>query len=235
MSTKIEEKSREKKKKKLFILSSKMGAGKDFMRSIIFNLLRQHGYSPLAISFADHFKIECVSKDGIDFEKVFGEKRDSETRKMLQHRGTEQGIQVYGKEIWCNTTHAWIKVQCERGIDSFIGADARFQHEIHWANYLRCGINVGGEEYKFAPLTELFDVYIIRLVAPKRSWARALKEADGNEEVARVISNHVSETALDDTLFNKYYNLIVDNDPKDAEQSVELVTNFVRGVLRPPL
>lgn len=221
MSTHVGERDKdskeEKKKLKVFMLSSKFGGGKDFMRSVIFNILKSHGHSPLAISFADHFKLDCVAKDKVDYAKVFGNDRDEITRTLLQRRGTEQGINVYGKQIWCSVAEAWIRVQFERGCDYFIIADCRFGHELEWA--------LNHPE---------IEAHIIRLIASKRTWDRAMKEAAGNEEMAKRLCSHRSETDLDDTpecKWSEKFHLIVDNDYGQEKESVRLVSDFVNKVL----
>lgn len=201
----------EKKKLKVFIISGKASGGKDYHRAVIFNILKAAGKTPLAISFADHFKVDCVAKDGLEYSKVFGEKRDAITRKILQKRGSEEGLDVYGPRIWCNTTHTWMLVQSERGVDYFIVADGRFGHEIDWGYEL--------------------DAKIIRLEAPRRTWRRMMKEAGGDEELAKSLASHRSETALDDPKWREKFHLIVNNDDGQELESVRIITEFVKKEL----
>ena len=204
----------------LFIFFSKMGGGKDFMRNLTFNTARNEcDRSPLGVAFADPFKIECVSKHGVDYDKVFGDKRDVETRELLQRLGME-GIKEFGPGCWCNMLETRINLDHERGINVFVGSDGRFLHEGHWGKKLRA-------EGKF-------NVHLIRLVAPKRSWARAMKEANNDEKVASRIASHASEVSLDNKeKWEGIFDLVIDNDPEHAVQAVETITNYVKGALTP--
>lgn len=214
---KIAAASGEHKKLRVFVVSGKFSSGKDYCRAVIFNILKSRGYIPMGISFADHFKVDCVTKDKVDYAKVFGDARDAETRKLLQIRGSEKGLNVYGKHIWTDTATCWMQLQSERGIDYFIVADCRFPHEVEWALE-----------------DPMIEAHIIRLIAPKRTWARAMKEAAGDEELARQLCSHISETALDDTPTCKWsekFHLVVDNDYGQELESVRIITEFVHKVL----
>ena len=73
------------------------GVGKNYIsEKILPSLLEKKNYVVLA--FADHFKIDCISKYNADYDKVYGEK-DFETRKLLQKIGTEEGRNKFGYDI----------------------------------------------------------------------------------------------------------------------------------------
>ena len=83
------------------------------------------------MAFADHFKIDAINKQNLQYDKVFGEK-DNETRKQLQYMGTENGRDKYGQDIWINTLDTWMKLYHERGIERFIITDLRFKNEYEY-------------------------------------------------------------------------------------------------------
>lgn len=195
------------KKIKIISISGKFGSGKDYMRGIIVSILARLKILCVPISFADHFKVECCGKDHMPYEKVFGSQRDDKTRQALQRRGTEEGIQIYGKYIWVDIIGTWIRIYSERGIEYFCIADTRFTHEIEWLKDQ--------------------SAVIIRLVAPRRTWDRALIEAKGDVERANVLMNHISETALDNPKYNNMFDLILDNDYGKEIEATEIITKFI--------
>lgn len=89
------------------------GVGKNYIAEEI--LLKKLDYKPtLVIAFADHFKVEGISKYDLEYNKVYG-KKDFYTRKRLHFIGTEEGRQKFGYDIWIKTIHNWIKVYNSRG------------------------------------------------------------------------------------------------------------------------
>ena len=66
------------------------GVGKNYIAEKILPEILINSRNTVVLAFADHLKIECISKLGADFDKVYGEK-DYETRKLLQITGTEEG------------------------------------------------------------------------------------------------------------------------------------------------
>lgn len=144
----------------------------------------------VVIAFADHLKINCITKQGADYDKVYG-KKDYETRKLLQIEGTEEGRDKYGKDIWINTLHAWIKVLNSRGVERFIISDVRFSNEVDWIQ------SVGGS--------------IIKIEAPKRYLARLTSETGGDPQRIKELKEHASEKNIDNI---DTFDFIINNDPE---------------------
>ena len=57
-------------------LLGNQGVGKNYIADILVN---KSSISTLVIAFADHFKVDCVCKHNMDYNKVF-HKKDNETR-----------------------------------------------------------------------------------------------------------------------------------------------------------
>lgn len=187
----------------LYGFSGKMGTGKNYIAEKLF-LAMLPKKNTLVMALADHFKVECCSKDGIDYEKVFVTK-DDETRHLLQKRGTEYGRDQYGENIWIETLETWIRVYHERGIDRFIITDLRFQNEVEWVKSL------GGITF--------------RINASERNVTRLQEEAGHDADRLKLIQSHPSEIGLDD-----YHNFdyVIDNDYDDQL----FVANHVRNIIR---
>lgn len=163
------------------------GVGKNYIsEKILPTILSKKNYVVLA--FADHFKIDCISKHNVDYNKVFGEK-DFETRRLLQLCGTEEGRNKYGFDIWVKTMHNWVKVLSSRGVERFIISDVRFENEIEWIKSL------GG--------------IIIKIEATERYKQRLINETNGDEEKMKEIMNHYSEINID---IIKNYDILIHND-----------------------
>ncbi len=191
-------------------ISGKFGSGKDFMRKVILRQLAKHGILCMPFSYADQFKAEVVVKDKIPYAKVYGDERDSKTRSLLQKRGTEEGRHVWGDDVWVDIGDTLMRAHTERGMKVFVGADTRFINEHKSA--------------KAKPALH------IRLVAPKRSWDRALKEAKGDVERAKDCASHPSEIEMDSVPLSDF-DLVVPNDYGEEEQALSLVTEFMESAI----
>lgn len=101
----------------LYAFSGKLGSGKDFLANTLRSMLPTER-NCVGLALADHFKVDAISKDGLDYNKVYGEK-DERTRKCLQHRGTEEGRDKYGEDVWVRTLTTWMSVHRDRGTDTF--------------------------------------------------------------------------------------------------------------------
>lgn len=159
-------------------LSGRANAGKDFIANKYF---RPQGF--YQVSLAWHFKIWLASKGEATYEEVFFSK-PPKVRSLLQIEGTEKGRDVYGKDIWCETTYNWIRLYEELwGFSKFVIADVRFPSEVEFIQ------RKGGK--------------VFRLLAPNR-----IKDSKLSEEARQ----HPSETSLDgytkfdDYIFNDYDN-----------------------------
>lgn len=145
-------------------ISGKFGSGKDFITHKYFSPL---GFKQFSMAW--HFKVWLVGKGAATHEEVFYTK-PPEIRKMLQQEGTELGRNVYGENVWINTTYEWFNLIGEVwNENNFIIPDIRFKNEAEAVK------NNGGK--------------LIRIVAPTRT-----ANAPYPEEARR----HISETELDD-------------------------------------
>jgi len=172
-------------------ISGKIGSGKNYVAEVLL-LPRLPPKPTLVMALADHFKVDACAKDGLDYDRVFVNK-DEESRRILQRRGTEEGRNKYGEDIWIRTLETWIRVYGDRGIKRVIIADIRFQNEAAWIK------KAGGT--------------LIRVVAPARTHARMHTEATSDDAYAR-IQTHVSETDLDAYTAFDY---VVHNDDADND------------------
>jgi hypothetical protein len=164
------------------------GVGKNYLAEVILpQILTKE--NTVVLAFADHFKVDCISKYGANYDKVFGEK-DYETRRLLQIAGTEEGRNKYGSDIWIRTLEIWINILNSRGVERFIISDVRFQNEVNWIKSLN-GI-------------------IIKIDAPIRFNQRLERETNNNLEKINEIKNHASEVNIDKI---SNYNICVNNDP----------------------
>ena len=145
-------------------ISGKAGTGKDFLATTVF---APAGFKPWSLAW--HFKIWLVGQGKATFEEVFDTK-PPHVRKLLQQEGTELGRNVYGENIWCDTTAAWITLMARMwSVENIVIPDVRFPNEVAMVHRL------GGK--------------VVRVHAPARAAAASLS-AEARE--------HPSETALDD-------------------------------------
>lgn len=173
----------------LYGFCGKMGSGKDYIANNIF-LPKLPKKKTSLLAFADHLKIDVASKYSLKLEKLYNDK-DSYTRTLLQHMGTEEGRDKYGKYIWINALGNWIKLLNQRGIERFIITDCRFINEINWI------INNGGR--------------IINIHAPDRNFNRLLNDANNDFEILQQLKSHISETEQDNMIFDNIINNTIDN------------------------
>lgn len=144
-------------------ISGKAGSGKDYVANTVLEPL---GFQRWSLAW--HFKIWAVGQGLATYDEVFNTK-PPEVRKMLQEMGTEQGRNVYGENIWCDTAAAWIQLLREMwGQGLIVIPDIRFPNEVEMVQRL------GGK--------------VLRIQAARRVETSSLSEE------AR---KHASETALD--------------------------------------
>lgn len=189
----------------IYGFSGKMGTGKNYIAEKLFKAMLPPK-NTLVVALADHFKIECCVKDKVEYEKVFGLK-DDKTRNLLQKRGTEEGRNVYGHDIWINILETWIKRHHETGIERIIVTDLRFPNEVEWLK------SIGGTTF--------------RIEAPNRNIDRLKQEAKEDMERLNRIKNHESETALD------YYNnfdYVINNDYQYQRDISNRMRDIVRNI-----
>lgn len=176
--------------------SGKLGVGKNYVAEKIF-MKYLATKNTVVLCFADHFKVDVVSKDKVPFDKVFV-KKDEHTRKLLQLRGTEEGRNIYGADIWIRTLDTWIELLSSRGVERFIICDVRFVNEVEYIK------SKGGK--------------VIRINAIQRNIDAIERESNGNQEMFRSIQTHISETTLDNYTD---FDLVLNNDyGKDIEKDI---------------
>jgi phosphopentomutase len=164
--------------------SGKIGSGKDFISKHIFlpfleKKIKNINY--LFLSFADPVKQECAMKYECSYEKLY-QNKDSLTRKRLQEVGSDFREKV-GAKVYVNAMKMNIKLHSERSnINVFIIPDVRYPGEMKFIQ------DNGGVVY--------------RVTAIQRSLDKLTKECKGDEKEMEIRSNHLSETALDNALFN---------------------------------
>lgn len=145
-------------------LAGRFGTGKDYLTREFFF---PRGYRQWSLAW--HFKVWVVGQGKATHEEVFHTKPER-VRHLLQEEGTELGRDVYGKDIWVDTTFEWIQViQDVWDCNKFIIPDVRFVNEAKAIQ------DRGG--------------YVIRIHAPNRNADAPYPE---------YLRNHSSETDLDD-------------------------------------
>ena len=198
----------------LYGFSGKMGTGKNYISEKLFKAMLPVK-NTLVLALADHFKVECCAKDGIEYERVFVQK-DGESRKLLQKRGTEEGRAIYGEDIWTRTLETWIRRHHETGVERIIITDLRFRNEVEWVKSL------GGMTF--------------RITAPQRNQTRLREEAElmtsqeGTiEEKMNIIANHPSETDLDG--LDDEFDFNINNDYCHQNGVANQVRDIIRKVI----
>lgn len=190
----------------LYGFCGKLGTGKNFIAENLF--FSQLPAKPtLVMAMADQIKINCCVKDREPFDNLFLEKTES-SRRLLQKRGTEEGRDVYGEDIWIRYIDNWIKVYASRGIQRFIVTDLRFPNEVAWCK------SRGG--------------HVIGIIAPERNFARLAKEARGDPKKIDEISKHPSEL-LFDTFINECDYLIY-NDLNEQATVKQQITRIIESL-----
>ena len=181
---------------------------------------------PYFFSFADHLKVECLSRtsnDELDFDigfKSFFDKKTQKSRNMLQTYGTENGRDRYHINIWVRAVQTWIHLQLDRlnnlqrqisdikFIPVFIICDVRFLNETEFIK------NIGGK--------------IVRINAPQRNHIRLLEESNSNQTTYSNICSHSSETSLDKYEFKYNINNDISSDVESLKQSqIHILNNLI--------
>lgn len=174
-------------------LSGKANIGKDHIASI----LRGYGYFPF--SFALHFKMDMVGKKEVTYEEVMITK-PPHIRNLIQRKGTEEGRNVYGENVWVDTVDAWLRFFEENWKQNLIVIpDIRFKNE---ADYIK---SKGGKVYR-------------------------IKSDDriANSKLTQEQQGHISETALDDLPDSYFDGIIKNNIDTKNKQLVEQIEQLLK-------
>ena len=190
-------------------VSGKLGTGKDYhIDTVIKPYLKEKGLTVKTMSFADHLKVSVAAENGLDINDMYGDK-PPEIRRLLQKKGTEEGRDKYGPDIWINAMKAWIKLVEIRGeADVILIGDCRFKNEAKW-------ITQNG--------------LLVRLNAPDRNMERLKREAGDNNELLQAIATHPSETDLDGYQFKYSIDNSKSNDSNSAQQLLSILDENFRS------
>lgn len=117
---------------KLIGIVGKARSGKDTIGQLIADSLRDEGLVVAKWAFADPLKTQVYGEfpDEVQFHELWGEKPET-VRYLLQTRGTEQGRDVHGYDVWVREVEAQIKLLHDNvKVDVVILSDIRFHNEI---------------------------------------------------------------------------------------------------------
>jgi hypothetical protein len=133
------------------------------------------------------------------YDEVFVTK-PPHVRHLLQLRGTEEGRNVFGNDVWCKAALAWMQVLHDTsGVKKFVVPDVRFPNEV---DYIR---NNGGR--------------VFRIESPSRV---------NNSNLSDAAKAHISETALDH-LSPSDFDGVIQNDPEFATTLSYQVTRLLHN------
>ena len=158
-------------------MSGKIGSGKDYIakEKLVEALNNKNPKRTAFVAFADHLKIDVISKYNIEFDRVYV-KKDAESRTLLQNHGMECR-EKYGKDVWVRAVDARIKLEMANGIERIIITDLRLQNEMEYLQYI--------------------GATLVRVEAPRRTHLKLLNECNGDDTAYTEIATHISETDLD--------------------------------------
>ncbi len=202
----------------MFVLgiSGKRGVGKNYISDnyIIPKLIHKYSNStsqviPYYFSFGTPVKIELYSRDStntLDYNNLFINK-NNETRKLLQQYATENGRDIYRKDMWIRAVDMWIQLHIDnlnnlnrllevKLVPLFIIQDIRFENEYNYVKKLN-GL-------------------IVLVNAPKRNLLRIQQENDINQ-------NHESEKGLEYLEFD----LVILNETENSEFIERKIDEFI--------
>ena len=179
-------------------VSGKLGTGKDYLIDTVIKPYFNHkGLTVRSMSFADHLKVSVAAENGLDINNMYGDK-PPEIRRLLQKKGTEEGRDKYGPDVWIRALEAWIKlIEMKGEADVILVGDCRFKNEAKWVNQ---------------------NGLLIRINAPDRNMERLKKEAGDNYDLLQAIASHPSETDLDDYIFEHCFVNTISNVDNISEQ-----------------
>lgn len=184
--------------------SGKMGSGKNYLAEVILpEIIDMKAVKVMYLSFADTLKVLTSAKYSKPIEDMYG-KKTKENRRLLQLEGTERGRNVHGADYWLNILFNWIQAYSKppNHFSLFVITDCRFPNEAAWVS--KHGI-------------------LIRLVASDRNKVCVEREADGDAKAFKMITEHLSETALDDHRFEH----VIDNSVANQSNVKQVLAKIV--------
>lgn len=183
-------------------ISGKMGVGKDYFAKQYLIPFIEHTLKKkcLIISFADVIKLNIMVHNNITIDMLTGDKSNN-VRTLLIKEGHDKKC-IHGNDIWIRYTKAMGDLYMARGIDHIIITDLRFKNEYEFVK------NMNG--------------HVIRINAPRRNEIRLRKESN-NEEQYNTLVTHISETDLDNIIFDH----VIDNDVNTNTGVINNIFNII--------
>lgn len=204
-------------------VSGKLGVGKNYITEhyIVPKLIEKLSdinvqYVPYFFSFGTQVKIELYSRDTssfLDYNNLFVNK-SKESRTSLQKYATENGRDVYRKDMWIRAIDMWIKVQLDnlnvinkhltrKLVPIFVVEDVRFENEY---NYIKSNSGI-------LVLVESF----------QRNFQKNLSELSNKDN--EIV--HESEKGLEHLEFQ----LRLNNDPVNSDSIEFIIDNFIKELV----
>jgi hypothetical protein len=204
-------------------VSGKLGVGKNYITEhyIVPKLIEKLSdinvqYVPYFFSFGTQVKIELYSRDTssfLDYNNLFVNK-SKESRTSLQRYATENGRDVYRKDMWIRAIDMWIKVQLDnlnvinkhltrKLVPIFVVEDVRFENEY---NYIKSNSGI-------LVLVESF----------QRNFQKNLSELSNKDN--EIV--HESEKGLEHLEFQ----LRLNNDPVNSDSIEFIIDNFIKELV----
>jgi HAD superfamily hydrolase (TIGR01549 family) len=190
----------------IYGFAGKLGSGKNYLAEKVFSKMLEPK-STVFLCFADQIKIDGIYKKGLDRNKCWI-KKDEHTRRTLQTVGTEEGRDVFGKDIWTNNTKEWMIMHAFRGIKRIIITDMRFKNEFDFIK------NLGGTN--------------INVISPRRNKQALERESSGDPEKLKVMAEHSSEVDLDS---GREFDFVIFNDFGQELSALTECRNIIRDVI----
>lgn len=186
-------------------LVGNIGCGKDYIaKNIIIPFLNKSNNFCIQMAFSDQLKVNVIQKYNVSFDEVF-ENKTEQSRKLLQHEGTEMGRNLHGKDYWINYFDTWYKLMRFKGINNIVVTDVRFKNELDYIHSIS-GI-------------------VIKIISPERTIEKMSLE-NSNSEVSNHVSeqelNKISNSAFDYIIYNDYM-----NEPSIKEDVEKILLNHV--------
>lgn len=190
----------------IYAFAGKLGSGKNYLAEKVFMKMLEEKPTVL-LCFADQIKIDVIYKKGIDRDKCWIQK-DEATRRIMQTVGTEEGRDVFGKDIWINNLKEWMIMHAFRGVKRIIVTDMRFKNEFDFIK------SIGG--------------ICIQVNAPKRNSNALDRESKGDATKRAILEAHSSETDLDE---GRTFDYVINNDYGQETSSVIECRNLIKDLI----
>jgi hypothetical protein len=202
-------------------VSGKLGVGKNYITEhyIVPKLIQRLSngdvqYVPYFFSFGTQVKVELYSRDTssfLDYNNLFVHK-SKQSRTSLQKYATENGRDVYRKDMWIRAIDMWIKVQVDnlkvinthltkKIVPIFVVEDVRFENEY---NYIKSNSGI-----------------LVLVESLQRNFQKNLSELINNGDDNDTV--HESEKGLEHLEFH----LRLNNDPVNSDSIEFIIDKYV--------